>query len=247
MIQAVIIDDEPNNVNTLQQLLTKYCPQVKICGVADGISTGHQIIANTSPDVVFLDIEMPHGNAFELLNTLSPINFEIIFVTAFDNYAVNAIKYSALDYLLKPVNIKELQSAVRKAEQKLQTKDIAKKIDTLLYNLSVRKPSLQRVALPTSDGFIFVKIEDIMWLEAKSSYTLLFLTNNQKVIISKSLKEFEDFLPGENFSRVHQSFVINHHFVKKYHRGRGGHIEMVDGTLIEVSIRKKDEFLAKFK
>ena len=247
MIRTIIIDDEPNNIETLKQLLVKYCPLIELVGNAENIRTGQALILNTQPDLVFLDIEMPFGNAFELLNNLSPVNFEIIFVTAFDNYAINAIKYSALDYLLKPVNIKELQNAVQKAAERIKTKNITTKIDTLLFNLSVSKPVLQKVALPTLDGLVFVNINELVWLEARGSYTFVYMQDQQKIMVSRTLKEFEDILPFETFSRVHQSYIINHHFIKKYNRGRGGTIEMEDGTTIEVSMRKKDEFLSKFK
>ena len=247
MIQTVIIDDEPNNIEALKQLLLKYCPLIEIIGVAENIRTGQALILHTQPDLVFLDIEMPYGNAFELLNNLSPVNFEIIFVTAFDNYAINAIKYSALDYLLKPVNIKELQAAVQKAAQRIQIKNISQKLDNLFFNLNTTKPSLQKIALPTLEGLIFVNIKDLVWLEARGSYTCVYLSSQQRIMVSRTLKEFEDVLPVDFFSRIHQSYIINHNYIRKYNRGRGGTIEMEDGTVIEVSMRKKDEFLAKFK
>ncbi len=246
MIRTVLIDDEPNNINTLQQLLLRYCPIVDIVGTANSAKMGGEVIAATQPDLVFLDIEMPYGNAFDLLNSVSPITFEVVFVTAFDNYAINAIKYSALDYLLKPVNIRDLQAAVQKAANLLDTKNIHKRIDTLFYNLYTPKNTFQRLALPTLDGLVFVNTEDCISLEAKSNYTVIHFKNGSTVTISKTLKEFEDILSKEQFSRIHHSHIINHYFVKKYHRGRGGYIEMEDGTTIEVSIRKRDEFLAKF-
>jgi Response regulator of the LytR/AlgR family len=177
MIQTVIIDDEPNNIDTLKQLLLKYCPLVEIIGAAENIRTGQTLILHTQPDLVFLDIEMPYGNAFELLDNLLPISFEVIFVTAFDNYAINAIRYSALDYLLKPVNIHELQSAVQKAADRIKTRNISRKIDTLLYNLRVSKPVLQKVALPTLEGLVFVNINELVWLEARGSYTFVYMHN----------------------------------------------------------------------
>lgn len=246
MIRTIIIDDEPNNVEALNQLLLAYCPPVQVTGTADNIKTAQALIVNNKPDLVFLDIEMPYGNAFELLNILSPVNFEIIFVTAFDNYALNAIKYSALDYLLKPVNIKELQVAVQKAADRIQAKNIGHRIDTLLYNLQTTKAGSQRLALPTMDGFVFMDSEEFVRLEANNNYTTLHLKDKSKVLIAKSLKEFEELLHPNQFSRVHHSHIINHSFVKKYHRGRGGYIEMEDGTTIEVSTRKKEEFLTKF-
>ena len=247
MIRAVIIEEESGNINSLKKLLQKNCPVIDIVGTADNAQAGKKIILNSRPDLVFLDIETPLSNAFELLNCLMPVEFEIIFVTAFDNYAINAIKYSALGYLLKPVNIKELHAAVQKATDLIRQKNITQKIDTLLFNLEVSKPSLQKVALPTLEGLVFVNFKDLVWLEAKGSYTSIYFVNKQKITVSRTLREFEEILPVDSFSRIHQSYIINHNFIKKYNRGRGGTIEMDDGTVIEVSLRKKDEFLAKFK
>jgi two-component system LytT family response regulator len=247
MIKTVLVDDEPNNLETLHQLLVKYCPQVVIAGTADSVTKAREVIVEQNPDLVFLDIEMPYGNAFELLNSLPAIDFEIIFVTAFGNYAIEAIKFSALDYLLKPLNIKELQAAVLKAAQRIQFKNINQKLDNLYFNLNTAKPSLQKIALPTLEGLIFVNIKDLVWLEARGSYTCVYLSSQQRIMVSRTLKEFEDVLPVDYFSRIHQSYIINHNYIRKYNRGRGGTIEMDDGTVIEVSMRKKDEFLAKFK
>jgi two-component system LytT family response regulator len=247
MIRAVLVDDEPNNLETLHQLLVKYCPLVDIAGTADSITRAREVIADKKPDLVFLDIEMPYGNAFELLNSMPAVDFEIVFVTAFGNYAIEAIKFSALDYLLKPVNIKELQAAVQKAAQRIQFKNISQKLDNLFFNLNTTKPSLQKIALPTLEGLIFVNIKDLVWLEARGSYTCVYLSSQQRIMVSRTLKEFEDVLPVDYFSRIHQSYVINHNYIRKYNRGRGGTIEMEDGTVIEVSMRKKDEFLAKFQ
>lgn len=246
MIRSVLIDDEPNNVTTLQQLLLRYCPAVQVVGTAESAQSGHTVILDTKPDLVFLDIEMPYGNAFDLLNSLSPVNFEIIFVTAFDHYALNAIKYSALDYLLKPINIKDLQEAVQKALTRVDTKNIHKRIEALFYNLYTPKPSYQRLALPTLDGLVFVNTEDCVRLESKNNYTTIYFRDGAQVTVSKSLASFEEILSQDQFSRIHHSHIINHSFVKKYHRGRGGYIEMEDGTRIEVSTRKRDEFLSKF-
>ena len=247
MIKTVLVDDEPNNLETLHQLLVKYCPQVVIAGTADNVTKAREVIVEQNPDLVFLDIEMPYGNAFELLNSMPSIDFEIVFVTAFGNYAIEAIKFSALDYLLKPVNIKELQAAVLKAAQRIQFKNINQKLDNLYFNLNTAKPSLQKIALPTLEGLIFVNIKDLVWLEARGSYTCVYLSSQQRIMVSRTLKEFEDVLPVDYFSRIHQSYIINHNYIRKYNRGRGGTIEMDDGTVIEVSMRKKDEFLAKFK
>ncbi|MEO8404212.1 MAG: LytTR family DNA-binding domain-containing protein [Chitinophagaceae bacterium] len=246
MIKAVIIDDEPINVTSLETLLKEYCPEVTVIGTASNSRVGATLIKESNPDLAFLDIEMPYGNAFDMLNELSPVNFEIIFVTAFNNYAINAIKYSALDYLLKPVNIEELQQAVEKAIHNLKSKNIDQKIDNFLSNLRTAQQVQHKMALPTLDGLIFLSVEDFVRLEANSNYTTIFLKDQKKAVIAKTLKEFENMLPTDNFSRIHNSHIVNHNYIKRYHRGRGGYLEMEDGTSIEVSVRKKDFFLSKF-
>jgi two-component system LytT family response regulator len=196
---------------------------------------------------VFLDIEMPFGNAFDLLDKLTPVNFQVIFVTAFDNYALKAFRYYALDYLLKPVDIEELKTAVKKAGERVREKNMSQKLDVFLQTLKPAKSNLQKIGLPTNDGLIFTNIEDIVRCEASGSYTIIYLQDKQKFVVSKSLKEYEDLLPEDIFCRVHHSHIVNLTYVKKYFKGRGGYIEMSDGSSIEVATRKRDEFLAKFE
>lgn len=246
MIKSIIIDDEHNSVEALHEMLTRYCPVVSVVASANNITTAKELIIQHQPDLIFIDIEMPFGNAFDLLNSIHKINFDVIFVTAFDNYALNAIKLSALDYLLKPVSIKELQAAVAKAEVKISSRNINTRIENLLYNLKSPPSSSKRLALPTFEGLIFLDTDDFVRLEASNNYTFIFLKDKNKIIVSRPLKEFESLLDMNNFSRVHHSHIINHNYIKKYHRGRGGYVEMEDGSAIEVSTRKKDEFLSKF-
>lgn len=246
MIQTVIIDDEPNNVQALATLLKRYCTKVMVVGTADSADTGYELISRLKPDLVFLDIEMPSGNAFDMLDRLVPIDFEIIFITAFDNYAINAFHYSALDYLLKPVNIKRLQVAVEKAATRIKEKTANLKVNNLLYNLKTADATHQRMALPSNNGLVFIRLDTLIWLEANSSYTNIYLNNKQKIVVSKTLGDFEDMLPPESFSRVHHSYIVNHDFIRKYHSGRGGYLEMEGGFIVEVSSRKKEIFLSKF-
>jgi two-component system LytT family response regulator len=233
-------------VEALNEMLTRYCPLVSVEATANNINTAKELIIRHKPDLIFIDIEMPFGNAFDLLNSIPKINFEVIFVTAFDNYALNAIKLSALDYLLKPVSIKELQAAVVKAEEKIKGKNISSRIENLLYNLKSPPNSSKRLALPTFEGLTFLDSDEFVRLEASNNYTFVFLKDKTKIVVSRPLKEFESMLDMTNFSRVHHSHIINHNYIKKYHRGRGGYVEMEDGSTIEVSTRKKDEFLSKF-
>lgn len=247
IIRCIIIDDEPGNIVTLTELIKEYCPQIIIAGSAPDIITGREIIEKTSPDLVFLDIEMPFGNAFDLLDKLAPIKFEIIFITAFNNYALKAIKYAALDYILKPVNIDELKNAVKKAIDRIEEKNINSRINYLLTNLRPENQAVQKIGLPTREGFYFEDVNNLMYLKAEGSYTSVFINSKRKELVSRNLKEFEDILPENNFCRVHHSYIINTSFVKKYYKGRGGYVEMEDGTAIEIAVRKKDAFLAKFR
>lgn len=246
-ISAVIIDDEPGNVLTLLELVKQYCPNVIVVGTAPDPLKGYELIVETAPQLVFLDIEMPYGNAFDLLDKLVPVSFEVIFVTAFNDYAIKAFKYAALDYLLKPVNINELKAAVSKVSQRLEEKNINTRIGSLLLNLRSETTVPQKIALPTIDGCSFENINDIMYLQAEGSYTYIFSKEKTKLLVSKNLKEFEDLLPAASFCRVHHSNIININFVKKYYKGRGGYVQMEDGATIEISTRKKGDFFERFK
>lgn len=246
MINALIVDDEPKNIRILNGLLEESCPEVKILGEAISAETAIPLIHEKNPDLVFLDIEMPYGNAFDLLDRIMPVNFEIIFITAFDDYTLKAFKYSALDYLLKPVSIDELQTAVRKAKERIRFKNINQQLQNLLFNINKPNASLQKIALPCNDGLVFVLLSDIIRFEAKGGYTHVHMTDGQKYISSRIIKEYEEILPEDIFFRIHNSHIINLNYVKKYHKGRGGVIEMSDSAVIEVATRRKDEFLARF-
>jgi two-component system, LytTR family, response regulator len=246
-VKAVIIDDEPGNIVTLSELLKEYCPEISIEDKAANIITAEQAIYKHNPDLIFLDIEMPYGNAFDLLDKLSPVSFEVIFITAFNNYAIKAFKYAALDYILKPVNIGELKMAVTRALKRIKEKDVSNRIDFLLKNLRTENQALQKIGLGTVDGFSFEEVNNIIHLEAEGSYTRVFLKGKKPEMVSKSLKEFEDILPQSNFCRIHHSHIINLQFVKKYYNGRGGYVELENGTKVEVAARKKESFFEKFK
>jgi len=246
MIRALLIDDEPKNNRILKLMLEEFCPQVQIEGQADNAEEGVTLIRETEPDLVFLDIEMPYGSGFDLLDKLKPVGFEIIFITAFNNYSLKAIKYSALDYLLKPVNIDELIAAVAKASDKLASRNINARIENLLHNLKRPQQGLQKIALPSKEGYVFVSVTDIIRCESKSGYTTFFIKDMEKIVSSKNIKEYEQLLTDDIFFRIHNSHIVNLNHVKKYHRGRGGYLEMEDGALIEVATRRKDELMARF-
>ena len=245
MIRAVLVDDETDSIRVLERLLETFCPQVSIVGKADGVETALRVIQDSLPDLVILDIEMTQGNAFDLLNQLQPIAFQVIFVTAFDNYAVRAFKYSAVDYLLKPVDIDDLRNALGRVTEKTQEKDMMGKMKVLLDNMGTLNLSQQKMALPTMTGLMFVAIRDIIRFEAKGNYTLIFLNNGDKVTASRNIKDYEDLLPGSIFCRIHHSHIINLQNIQKYQKGRGGYVIMEDGSSIEVASRRREEFLRR--
>lgn len=245
-MRALIIDDEPKNVRILRKLLEDYCPQIEVAGEAGDARAAFSIIRELKPELLFLDIEMPYGNAFDLLDKLMPVNFEIIFITAFDDYTLKAFKYSALDYLLKPVDIDELKAAVKKAAEKIAGKNINQQLGNLLSNLKNSQAPLQKIALPSADGIVFISVEDIIRCEASGNYTIIYADSKEKITASKNIKDYEEILPPGIFCRIHNSHIINLNRIKKYHRGRGGFVVMDDGTSIEVASRRRDEFLAKF-
>jgi two-component system, LytTR family, response regulator len=246
-MRTILVDDEPKNNRILHKLLTDYCQDVKIIGTAGDANEAFQIVNELKPDLVFLDIEMPNGNAFDLLDRLMPVNFEIIFITAFESYSLKAFKYSALDYLLKPVSIEDLEAAVQKAKKNAQTRNINLQVKSLLQNINVASGGLQKIAVHTIDGLEFLKVEDIVRLEAKGSYTDFYLQNKTVVVASRSIKDYEDILSEDIFLRIHNSHIVNLNYIKKYHKGRGGYIVLEDGKNIEVATRRKHDFLSRFE
>ena len=244
MLKAVLIDDDESNLSSLSEKLAKHCPQIQIVARCDNGGDGIASIEGLQPDVVFLDIEMPVMNGFLMLQKLTYKNFGLIFVTAYDHYAIKAIRYSALDYLVKPVEISELQMAVKKAEENRKSHHSQLQIELLLEQISKKQP--RRIGIPTTDGLQFTNLEDIAYLEATGNYTNISLSNNKKFLVCRTLKDFEDMLPTETFVRIHHSSIINKFYVEKYIRGDGGQVVMRNGVVLDVSKRKKSDFLQAF-
>ena len=242
MLTAIIIDDETNSRNALRQKITKHCNNVMIIADCENGEEGIEKIETQKPDIIFLDIEMPHTNGFELLEKLPEINFELIFTTSYDQYAIKAIRFSALDYLLKPISIKELQHAVERLN-KLRENHTREKMDILKSSLSDKKTQDDKIAISTTEGLEFIPIKNILHIESNSNYSKIYFHDNRTLTVTKLLKDFEDMLVPYNFYRVHNSHLINLNYIQKYLRGNGGRIIMQDGTEIEVARRKKEEFL----
>jgi two-component system, LytTR family, response regulator len=246
MINAIIVEDEPKNIRILKDQLHHHCPDVTVVGESENIKSALLAIETLKPDLVFLDIEMPYGNAFDLLENIENINFEIIFITAFSEYAIKAFKHSAIDYLLKPLDIDELIEAVEKAQKRIGDKTINNRVKTLLENTQNPKTQLSKIAISTMEGMEFLNIDTIIRCEAQGRYTEIYTTEKTRIVASKNIKEFETLLEQNNFFRIHHSHLINLNKIKKYHKGRGGYVIMEDGSTVEVASRKKEEFLAQF-
>ena len=242
-ITAVIVDDEKIARDVLKNYLAKYCPQVELLGEAENIKEAVPLIAEKLPKLVFLDVEMPFGNAFDVLEATSEFSYETIFITAFSQYSLQALNKSASYYILKPIDIQELILAVNKVSESIENRVELNRNKILLENLKL-KPEKQQLILPTLQGFDVVKTEDIFRLQADGNFTQVYLTDGSKKMVCRFLKHFDDLLESP-FVRVHRSHIINTDFVKSYHKN--GEIILKDGVEIEVSASYKDEFLAFFK
>jgi len=243
MLSAILVDDQESNVSSLKKKISRHCKELYIVALCYNASDAIKAINSLQPDVVFLDIEMPVMNGFLLLQSLTFRKFELIFTTAYDHYAIKAIRFSALDYLVKPIEIEELKRSVNRAIQKKSNATSTQQLEILLENIPARKNSFQKIAIPTTDGLQFTKIHDILYLEANMNYTYIILTNSKKFIVSQTLKTFEDMLPLDTFIRIHNSYIINKHFAEKYIRGEGGQVVLSNGVTLDVSKRKKADFL----
>ena len=246
-MKAIIVDDEPDGIRTLQKMLESHCPNVDVAATCSNATIAKQQLQETKPDIVFLDIQMPGKSGLELLTELPDKDFEVIFVTAHNEYMLQALQYSAADYLLKPVDEDRLIEAVQRAEKRIQA-GRKEWTETLMHNLSkTGSPAEMRLCLPTLKGFLVVKLDDIIYCEAERSYTIFHLEGKKTVTVSKSLIEYDNLLQDTQFLRIHKSFLVNLHHVKEYQRGEGGTVIMSDNAEIEVSRRKKEFFLGRMK
>jgi two-component system LytT family response regulator len=246
MINAIHIEDEPRNVELLANLLHQYCADtIRLCGNAGNKKDALALIEKTNPQLVYLDIELTNGNAFELLEELNEkglFNFQVVFITAFNEYAVKAFRYNAVDYLLKPISINELKEASNKVISKILLHAgngaALNAIKQVKLNLNNHK-----IGLPDADGIVFISINDIIKVEARAGYSVLYLTQNKKITSTKNLKDIEEMLPESSFLRVHHSWIINIQYLRKYYRGKNSYVELDDNSKVMVSSRKKNRFL----
>lgn len=245
MIKAIIIDDEKDAVSFIKSLIEEYCEDVKVIGEANSAKEGYKTINELNPDLVFLDVEMPNGSGFDLLKKFEKIKFKIIFITAYNHYAIQAIKYSAMDYILKPIDIEEFTNAIEKVKQAINKEGDTFDYNILLENLKTTVP--QKIAIPTGQGIEYINTREIIRIEADRSYSMIYLLNGNKILVSRGLREFQELLNGRNFFRAHNSHLINIEHVKLYAKQDGGFIRMIDDLMVAVSRSKKELFIERMK
>ncbi len=249
IMRALVVDDEPNARQNLTILLQTHCPSVEVIGNAGTVQEAVQAIKQFQPDVVLLDIEIGDGSGFDVLEKLTTPPPQVIFTTAFDHYAVKAFKYSAVDYILKPIDIDDLTAALARVEEKMKQTQISKKLENLMTNLSGlsnrQDRKMKRVGLPIQGGVQYFAISEIVRLQSQSNYTMFFLTQGREFLISRTLKEYDELLSDQGFVRVHQSHFINLEHVTQYQKSDGGYVVMTDGSNVPLSKTHKDQFLER--
>ncbi len=242
-LKTVIIDDEPNAVEFIYSVIGDHCPELEVVGKAYNVTGGIKKIEELKPDLVFLDVEMPNGTGFDLLSHFPEKEFDVVFITAFNHYAIKAIKFSAVDYILKPLNIGEFIEAVKKVLQKRSVSSTFGNENFKVLMENLKSPIPSRLAIPTADGMEYLNPKEIIRIEADRSYSWFFLAGSRKILVSRNLKEFQDLLSDRYFFRSHNSHLINLKYVRKFVRKEGGYIEMQDGEQIPISRNRKDLFL----
>ncbi|TVQ42081.1 MAG: DNA-binding response regulator [Saprospirales bacterium] len=245
-INAIIIDDEVACTESLKIELEMYCPQIEVMAVCNTAEEGLSKIVSLKPDLVFLDIEMPWMNGFELLRQLNQINFEVIFITAYDQFALKAFEFSAVDYLLKPIKKEDLISAVQKVEQRRTKLLSTEHIEAMLSNMNFLTKDFSSIAVPTGEGLEFIPVDEIIYCEADNNYTYIHKSGGDSLLLSKTLKEVEGMLSNHSFFRIHQSFLINMKHLRKYVRGQGGYVVMSNKKDLPVARSKKDGLMSSF-
>ena len=244
MIKAFVIDDEPYCSESLTVLLEKNCPEIIVTGIFNNSQDALAAILHQKPDLVFLDVEMPKMNGFEMLEQLPEINFDLIFTTSYDQYALKAIRFSAIDYLLKPIDREELQKAVQKVIKR-SPQPISQQLEILIQKIDHPSKSIGKIAMPTMEGLQMIPVDSIISCESDSNYTILRLKDKQHIIVSKTLKDIEELLAEHSFTRVHHSYMVNLNEIEKYVKGEGGYLLMSDGTTVDVSRSKKELLMKK--
>lgn len=247
MISAVIIEDEKKSSELLEKLIADNISEIKIIGRADSVKSGIELLEHHKPELVFLDIALPDGSGFDILEKVFNGNQEIIFTTASDKYAIKAIKYSAIDYLLKPIDLEELKEAVKKVIQKRSVQPNLENLQLLLQNLKSRDEKYQRITLPTGNAYEIINVADIIRCEADGNYTRFYLAGGKKILVSNSMKHYEELLPPDLFIRVHHSHLINIKHMVRFLKTDGGYAVMSDGAQVEISRRKKESFMQLFE
>jgi len=246
MIKALVVDDEKKSRESLRMLLDEFCDNVEVVGTAESISETLGIVKEKNPNLVFLDIRMRGESGFDLFKHFDEVNFEVVFTTAYSEYAIKAFKFSAIDYLLKPIDIEGLQEAVEKAEERIKSKEFPqKRIEALLQNLKPIESTNFKLALPTAKGLLFVKLSEILYCVGQNNYTEFYIKDKTKIIVSKTLKEYESMLSEHNFFRIHKSYLINLNEITEYIRGDGGYVIMNNNSSLDVAKRRKESFLRK--
>lgn len=246
MINCIIIDDEANNIKLLQNMLGLYCPDINILATDTVAKNGLLLIDELQPQLVFMDVEMPHLNGFDLLKKLEPVNFEIIFVTAYSHYAVEAFEHHATGYITKPINTEKLIAAVNTAIKRIEEKAINKNLFSILEHSS-KGAAPDKIPLSTSNGLVFIKLADILYCESSGNYTNFYLNDGNKIMVSRQLGEYEKLLPEIDFTRIHDKYIINLHFIKEYIKGSGGDVVLENGKELPVASRRKEDFLSRFE
>lgn len=244
MIRSLIIDDVEKARVALKSDLADYCPQIQVTGEADGVESGLRMISETSPQLIFLDIRMGDGSGFDLLERLQDKKVQVIFTTAYDEYAIKAFKFSAVDYLLKPVDPEDLIAAVKKVSEHTES-PAPFPLEVLMQNLKKIKDPDKKIALASSDKIIVVSLKDVVRCEAHGNYTLFFLSDKRQILVTRTMKDYEEMLEEYDFLRVHHSHLINLNFLKEYVKIDGTYAVMADGAEVPVSVRKRDRLLGR--
>jgi two-component system, LytTR family, response regulator len=247
VIRTAIIEDEENSLQVLTGLISQFAPDLEVCGVAGHVADALKLVEAQKPDLVFMDVRLADGTSFDVLKRLQLRDFVLIVITAYDNYAIEAFRFSAIDYLLKPVGIPEFEEAVERARKNISVTIRQNTIERLLYNLGRQSGFERKINIPTINGYEFIDLKSIAWCESDGPYTTFHLVNKSRIVSSRHLGFYEELLENHNFCRIHNTTIINMQFVKSYIKGRAGHVMLTDGTRLEISQRRKTAFLSKLQ